>query len=216
MKKITLTALMVSTLLSLSACQHITLSSPKTAIAITQSDWAKDYVELLNSNQTTNHKNHEKLRQALNDIRINSGATYAYVIAPVDDANPHGNFMLTIDGSEEPDDWGTEYKHETQFTESWQGQVALARSAWQDEDGSTLWSAFAPIYHNGQIVGLLGLDYPADDVISKHPEWNRDDPRWNGFTNSITGKIPPAIQQKRATLTKLAQKYAKELNRHSK
>lgn len=217
MKRLTFTLLMTS-VLSLTACQTIHPTTPKTA-TITQSGWAKEYLELLNSGQDINHKHYTKLYKTLNDINTKSGATYTYIIMPIEhgkasiNGNPKGDFMLTLDGSDEPEEWATVYEHEVQFTEAWQGQIALARSAWRDDDGSVLWSAFAPIYHNGQVIALLGIDYPADDVISKHPEWNRDDPRWNGFTDKITGKIPPTIQQKRTALTKLMKQYAKELNR---
>lgn len=217
MKQLAFT-LLITSLLSLTACQTLNHNQPKTTTAITQSSWAKDYLELLNSGQEINHQHYTKLYKTLNDINSKSGATYTYIVMPIKNGkasiqgDPNGDFMLTIDGSDEPEAWTTTYDHETQFTEAWQGQIALARSAWRDDDGSALWSVFAPIYHNGQVIALLGLDYPADDVISQHPEWNRDDPRWNGFTDTIAGNIPPAIQQKRTALTKLAKQYAKEIN----
>lgn len=184
-----------------------------------QLSWASRYVALLNSGQTTNHPYYQELYETLNQIRLESGATYAYIIVPSQNGlpsitgNPRGEFALTIDGAEEPDEWGELYEFEVQFLEAWQGKPSIARSAWNDDDGQKLWSGFAPIYdQNRRVVALLGIDYPASDIIKKYPQWNRDDKAWNGYTNKIKGKIPPAVQKRMTLIKNIAQKYAKQLS----
>lgn len=181
--------------------------------------WASRYVELLTSGQATDHPYYPELHARLNQIRLESGATYAYIIMPTTNDKPsitgnvRGKFALTIDGTDEPDEWGELYDSEVQFIEAWQGKPSVARSAWDDDDGEQLWSGFAPIYdQNRRVVALLGIDYPASDLIKKHPQWNRDNKKWNGYTDKIKGKVPPAVQKHMNLVKGIATKYAKQLS----
>ena len=186
----------------------------------TSTSIADAYLELLNSNEKSAHKNFSLIQKALQDIRTESGAKYVYLIMPMENekasltGDPKGDFMLTIDGSEEPEDWGIIYHSEVQFTEAWNKTPAAARSAWADGADAHCWSAFAPIYDsNKNVVALLGIDYPATDVISIYPQWNRNDTNWNGYTDKIAEDIPAEIQEKMNQVISLATKYAEELSK---
>ncbi len=214
-------ALLAGTVLS--ACSHLPTKSDSSSVVVRKhahadGTWADNYVNLLQSGKQTSHADFAKLKATLDDIRLQANATYAYIIMPIKDGKAdingdiHGDFMLTIDGSEEPEEWGETYDSEVQFIEAWQGSPSVARSAW-DDDGATQWSTFAPIYDSqGKVIGLLGLDFPVDDVIATHPEWNRDDKRWNGYTDKITGEIPTAIKEKTSHIKALVAKHAKTLS----
>ncbi len=154
-------------------------------------EFGDKYVALIESGQGRDYEGYEDLRKQLADITEESGATYVYTLSPAKDKAPSldgdtsesGSFLITVDPAEDPDDWGEDYGWEVQFTEAWDGAVAAARSAWaDDEEGKVLcWSAFAPIKDsNDKVVCLLGVDYPADEILD-YPEWNRDAKEWNGI-----------------------------------
>lgn len=181
--------------------------------------WGERYFQLLNSNEESKNKYYEELRKELSDIRVESKATYVYVLMPIKDSKAsidgdvEGAYMLTIDGSEVTEDWGVTYDYEVQFKEAWLGEISAARSAWTDGD-SFNWSAFAPIYNKeGKVVAILGVDYPAKDVIDLYPEWNRDGDKWNGYKDEIKEAIPAEIQAKIDEVKAIAEKYATKLSK---
>lgn len=182
--------------------------------------WADQYAALIESGEARDYADYEAIKAELDKIREESGANYVYALSPDKDGAPSldgdttetGSFLITVDGSEEPDDWAVNYGWEIQFTEAWDGTPAAARSAWDDEEGQC-WSAFAPVYgEDGAVVCILGIDYPCGDVIADFPEWNRDDASWNGFEDEITGDVPEEIQAVIDSTTALADKYAKQLS----
>lgn len=182
---------------------------------------ADQYVSLINSGEARDFADYDSMKAELDKIREESGATYVYALSPGKDGVPSldgetgkdGAFLITVDGSEDPDDWAVDYGWEIQFTEAWNGEPAAARSAWDDSDDLQCWSAFAPVYDsNGNVVCILGIDYPCTDVIADNPEWNRDAEDWNGFEDEITAEVPEAVQGVIDNVTSLAEKYAKQLS----
>ncbi len=187
-----------------------------------QMTWADQYVALLASGEDREYADYDAMKAELDDMRIASGATYVYVLTPAgsDGETPDytgaygedGAFLITVDGSEEPDDWAVDYGWEVQFTEAWEGAPASARSAWDNYGDGYCWSAFAPVYDStGAVVALLGFDYPCTEVIEDNPEWNRDGAEWNGFEDEITGEVPQDVADMREFVTELVAKYAKAL-----
>jgi thiamine biosynthesis protein ThiI len=61
------------------------------------------------------------------------------------------------------------------------GEPCAALSAWDNDVDDPVWSAFAPVHDSeGNVVGILGIDYPAPEILD-FPEWNRDSDEWNGM-----------------------------------
>lgn len=161
---------------------------------LTDDGWADQYVALLESGEAREYADYETMYDTLSDMRVECGATYIYALTPlvddeitfdVEDTN-EVPFAITVDGCEDPDDWGVEYEWEIQFTEAWEGAAASARSAWiNDEVGDNhdiCWSAFAPVYDSeDNVVCILGIDYPCADLLNDMPEWNRDADEWCGY-----------------------------------
>lgn len=213
---IALVALMAA--LSLTACGD----NEEAAVDDTQdSTWADRYETLLEAGDARDNADYDSLKAELDDIRAASGATYVYVLTPGTDGTPdinaesgeEGHYLITVDGSEEPDDWAVDYGWEIQFTEAWEGTPAAARSAWNDSDTEQCWSAFAPVYDsNGTVVCILGIDYPCTEVIAEYPEWNRDSDSWNGFEDEIDADIPTEVQEMMDLTIELATKYADQLS----
>ena len=183
--------------------------------------WADQYAALLDSGEARDYADYDSMKAALDVFREECGATYVYVLTPGTDGEPDINgeygegasFLITVDGSEDPDDWGVDYGWQIQFTEAWEGTPAAARSAWDDRDELQCWSAFAPVYDSeGNVVCILGIDYPCTEVAQANPEWNRDAEEWNGFEDEITGEVPADVQEMIDKVTALADKYAKQLS----
>lgn len=154
---------------------------------LTDSGWGDQYIKLINSGQAREYADYNAMVNVLSDYRKDCGATYIYALSPDADGKPalssedtnKQNFLITVDGCEDPDDWGTVYEWEIQFTEAWEGAAASARSAWDNDGEGYCWSAFAPVFDSeGNVVCILGIDYPCDDLIKSFPEWNRDGEEW--------------------------------------
>ncbi len=188
-------------------------------------DFGNQYVDLLESGKERKYTDYDFMKATLDAIRVESGATYVYVMTPGTDGKPDidgdytedGTFVITVDGSEDPDEWALDYGWEIQYTEAWEGDAAAARSAWiNDEAGNKhdiCWSAFAPIYDGeGNVVCILGIDYPCADVLKDHPEWNRDMKEWNGYEDEIDEEVPAEIQKLRDKLVDMVADYAEKLS----
>ncbi len=142
-------------------------------------EWADLYDEMLISGEGPDFAEFDNLKATLDQFRIESGAYYVYVLTDMD---PHDDFFeITVDGSEDPDDFMYQYEVEGQFFVAQNGEPCAALSAWDDDVDDPVWSAFAPIYNSdGNVVGILGIDYPAPEILD-FPEWNRDSDVWNGM-----------------------------------
>jgi hypothetical protein len=116
-----------------------------------------------------------ELKAVLDEHRIATGAYYVYAMIP----NEDNDYLITVDGSFEPDDFMTNYGWEIQFDEAWAGETATARSGWDDD--VPCWSCFAPVYDSaGALVCIVGMDMPCE-LLNDYPEWNRDREEWNGI-----------------------------------
>jgi hypothetical protein len=146
------------------------------------------------------------LKATLDGIRTDSGAYYVYMMIP----NADNDFLITVDGSEEPDDFLTNYGWEVQFTEAMEGEPATARSGWDDD--VPVWSGFAPVYNsNGEVIGILGVDFPSPE-IEDYPEWNRDREEWNGAEDELPSEIPQAVLNAMKRPMTIAAEAAETLN----
>lgn len=169
-------------------------------------EWGDEYKALIESGEERDYVGYDEMSAKMDEIKEDTGATYVYVLSPTDEANKdaaggeildpkldgyaEGPFVITVDGAD-PDDWGYAYDFEPQFKDAWEGKVMTAGSAWDNADGAEpTWSCFAPIKDSkGNIVALLGIDYPAE-VVEDFPEWNRDREEFDKeLTESFYGEI---------------------------
>lgn len=168
--------------------------------------WGDDYAALIKSGEARDHADYAAMSAKMEEIKKETGARYVYILSPTDEANKdakggtilepkldgylEGPFVITVDGAD-PDDWGYAYDFEPQFKDAWEGKVITAGSAWDDSDGADpTWSGFAPIKDSeGNVVALLGIDYPAP-AVEDFPQWNRDrDDFDKELTESFYGEI---------------------------
>jgi hypothetical protein len=138
-------------------------------------EWADQHVALIAAGDGQDNHLYWELKPTLDDFRVESGAYYVYCMVP----DENGDYLITVDGSEEPDDWMVNYGFEVQFGEAWDGEVAPAGSGWDDD--VPIWSCFAPVYNSGdEVVAIVGIDMPCE-ILEDYPEWNRDRDQWNGL-----------------------------------
>lgn len=157
---------------------HVTSLAANYALQL-DGEWADEYVALLESGQGWDYPGYEDLKATLDQFRIESGAYYVYILTDMDPDDDY--FEITVDGSEEPDDWMYQYEIEGQFLVAQNGEPCAALSAWDNDVDDPVWSAFAPVHDSeGNVVGILGVDYPAPEILD-FPEWNRDSDEWNGM-----------------------------------
>lgn len=138
-------------------------------------EWGDKHVELMGTvvDGVYDEALYAELKSVLDEHRIATGAYYVYVMVP----DENNDYLITVDGSAEPDDFMTNYGFEVQFDEAWAGAPAAARSAWDDD--VPCWSCFAPVYNSvGDVVCIVGMDMPCE-LVNDYPEWNRDREEWN-------------------------------------
>lgn len=142
-------------------------------------EWADLYAECLESGEGRDFDGYADLKATLDQMRLECGAYYVYILTDMDENDDY--FEITVDGSEEPDDWMVQYETEGQFLVAQNGEPCPALSAWDNDVDDPVWSAFAPVYDSdGNLVGIFGVDYPAPEILD-FPEWNRDSEEWNGL-----------------------------------
>ena len=142
-------------------------------------EWADEYLACLDSGEGKDYAGYDDLKATLDQFRIESGAYYIYILTDMDPNDEY--FEITVDGSEDPDDWMVQYDVEGQFFRAQDGEPCAALSAWDNDVDDPVWSAFAPVYDSdSNVVGILGVDYPAPEILD-FPEWNRDSENWNGM-----------------------------------
>ena len=125
--------------------------------------WGDQHAAMIASKEGADFAEYENMQAAVNGFLAGSGATYIYTLfpsGPVDSAP----FIMTVDGSDDPDDYGKENEWEEGFAAAWNGTPTAGDEAWEDEEGGKglLLSAYAPVHDSkGNVVAILGVDCPA-------------------------------------------------------
>ena len=126
--------------------------------------WGDQHAAMIESKKETDFADYKSMQAILNGLLAGSGATYIYTLFPSGPADS-APYIMTVDGSDDPDDYGKEYEWEAEFVAAWQGTPTSGDEAWEDEDGGKglLLSAYAPVHDSkGNVVAIMGVDYPAE------------------------------------------------------
>ena len=136
--------------------------------------WGDLHVALIESEEGEDFEYFEEMQDAVHAFVLQSGYDYIYALYPVNPDVPFVvPYMLTVDGSMDPEEFGIEYEWEEGFTAAWEGDIAAADYLWITEDGGYALSAYAPIHDSeGEVVAILGIDFPVpDDVAEANADW---------------------------------------------
>ena len=132
--------------------------------------WGDQHVALMASEKGKDFADFKSMQTTLNGQLAGSGATYIYVIYP-SGAIEKEPFFITVDGSAEPDDYGTKLDWEVGFAGGWNGITTAADKVAKDDNGNLLLSVYSPVRDSkGDIVAVLGVDFPAPEAAN-FPEW---------------------------------------------
>jgi len=124
--------------------------------------WGDQHAALIESKKGAEFEGFESMQATINGLLAGSGATYIYALYP-SGAVDSAPFIITVDGSADPDDYGKSLEWEAGFAAAWGGAPIAAEEAEEDKGGAgLLLSAYAPIHDGkGAVVAVLGVDIPA-------------------------------------------------------
>lgn len=102
--------------------------------------------------------------QAINDslsfFLTGESVAYIYTLMPKD----QNFFQFVVDTDpEEPGEYAEDYEAQEAMFEAMKGTPSVTAEAFTDEWG-TFYSGYAPIYYNGQVLGIVAVDYEASSI----------------------------------------------------
>ena len=101
-----------------------------------------------------------EVHDALNFFMEAESVAYIYTMMPKN----ADYFQYVVDTDPEaPEPYGAEYEAEDAMFEAMEGKPTVTPEPVTDEWG-TFYSAYAPIAYNGQVLGIVGVDYEASSV----------------------------------------------------
>ena len=90
------------------------------------------------------------------------GESVAYIYTMMPKNNDFFQYVVDTD-PENPEPYGTEYEAEDAMFEAMTGKPSVTPEAVTDEWG-TFYSGYAPVSYDGQVLGIVGVDYEASSV----------------------------------------------------
>lgn len=102
----------------------------------------------------------EEVKEALGFFMEGESVAYIYTMMPKD--GDYFQYVADPD-PEEPEPYGAEYEAEDAMFEALTGIPAVTGEPMTDELG-TFYSGYAPVFYNGQVLGIVGVDYEASSV----------------------------------------------------
>ena len=102
----------------------------------------------------------EEVKDSLSFFLEGDSVAYIYTLMPKDD----NNFQFVVDTDpEEPGLYAEDYEAQDAMFEAMAGSPSVTRDPFTDEWG-TFYSGYAPIFYNGQALGIVAVDYEASSV----------------------------------------------------
>lgn len=102
----------------------------------------------------------EDVKDALSIFMEGGSVAYIYTMMPKN----ADYFQYVVDADpDNPEPYGTEYEAEDAMFEAMESGPSVNKEPMTDEWG-TFYSSYAPISYNGQVLGIVGVDYEASSV----------------------------------------------------
>lgn len=101
---------------------------------------------------------YKNLQEKISYIREKSGSKYLYTMRK----NDKGEYIYVIDGSEEAAEFGQVEKHYTEFDRAYAGDSFINNKLHISKEYGVLVSAYHPIVYNGEVIGIIGVDYDVE------------------------------------------------------
>lgn len=102
----------------------------------------------------------EEVNNALQFFMEGDSVAYIYTMMPKN--TDYFQYVVDTD-PDEPEPYGTEYEAEDAMFEAMGGVPSVTPEPVTDEWG-TFYSGYAPVSYNGQVLGIVGVDYEASSI----------------------------------------------------
>ena len=98
-----------------------------------------------------------EVKDSLSFFLTGDSVAYVYTLMPKD----ADNFQFVVDTDpEDPGEYGQDYEADEAMFEAMKGSLSVTREPITDDWG-TFFTGFAPISYNGEVLGLVAVDYEA-------------------------------------------------------
>lgn len=100
------------------------------------------------------------VKDSLSFFLSGDSVTYVYTLMPKDEEN----FQFVVDTDpEDPGEYAEDYEAQEAMFEAMEGEASVTKESFTDEWG-TFYSGYAPIIYNGEVLGLVAVDYEASSI----------------------------------------------------
>lgn len=101
-----------------------------------------------------------EVKDSLSFFLSGDSVTYVYTLMPKDGQN----FQFVVDTDpEDPGEYAEDYEAQEAMFEAMEGEASVTKEPFTDEWG-TFYSGYAPIVYNGEVLGLVAVDYEASSI----------------------------------------------------
>lgn len=101
-----------------------------------------------------------EVKDSLSFFLSGDSVTYVYTLMPKDGQN----FQFVVDTDpEDPGEYAEDYEAQDAMFEAMEGESSVTKESFTDEWG-TFYSGYAPIVYNGEVLGLVAVDYEASSI----------------------------------------------------
>ncbi|MGB4287810.1 MAG: methyl-accepting chemotaxis protein [Tepidanaerobacteraceae bacterium] len=101
---------------------------------------------------------YKAMQEKLSYIREKSGSKYLFTIRK----NDAGEYIYVVDGSVKPAEFGDVEKAYEEFDRAYAGDSFINNKLQISQEHGVLATAFHPIIHNGEIIGIVGVGYDVE------------------------------------------------------
>lgn len=100
------------------------------------------------------------VKDSLSFFLKGESVTYVYTLMPKDEEN----FQFVVDTDpDDPGEYAEDYEAQEAMFEAMEGKSSVTKEAFTDEWG-TFYSGYAPIIYQGQVLGIVAVDYEASSI----------------------------------------------------
>lgn len=102
----------------------------------------------------------EEIDNSLNFFLTGDSVAYIYTLMPKD----QNYFQFVVDTDpDDPGEYAEDYEAQDAMFEAMEGTASVTQEPFTDEWG-TFYSAFAPIFYDGKVLGIVAVDYEASSI----------------------------------------------------
>ncbi len=100
------------------------------------------------------------VKDSLSFFLSGDSVTYVYTLMPKNGEN----FQFVVDTDpEDPGEYAEDYEAQEAMFEAMEGKASVTKEPFTDEWG-TFYSGYAPVVYNGEVLGIVAVDYEASSI----------------------------------------------------